>query len=69
MERQLLAVLVEFVTLGHVTSVTNVTDNPGDKPISGDMLHAGKVVQPQVPCVVRGAEGGSRDMQPGIHSD
>ena len=71
MEGELLAiseeerVLVEFESLGHVNSVTNATDNPGDKP-TGDILHAGMVVQPQGPCVVRGAEGGSHDMRPGI---
>ena len=55
-------VLVEFETLGHVTSVTNATD----KTRSGDMLNADEVVQPQGPYVVGGAEGESRDMQPGI---
>ena len=47
--REIKRVLVEFETLGHVTSVTNVTDKPGDKPISGDMLHADEVVQSQRP--------------------
>ena len=62
MEGELLAisekerVLVEFETLGHVTSVTNVIDYSRDKPISGDMLHDGTIVQQQVPCVVSGAE-------------
>ena len=59
-------VLVEFETMGHGTSVTNVTDKPWDKTRSGDMLHADEVVQPQGPYVVRGAEGALRDMQPVI---
>ena len=58
-------VLVEFETLGHVTSVTNVTDKPGNKTTSGDMLHADEDVQRQGPYLVRGAEGETRDMQPG----
>ena len=72
MEGELLAiseeerVLVEFETLGHVTGVPNVTDKPGDKTRSCDMLHADEVVQPQGPCVARGAESESRDMQPDI---